>query len=100
MPALAPRLETTPITKNRQGGNGMIGYDAVAKSAVDGSTWLLITLTHVINQSLFAKQWPPMSSAFTSVAMMSSPPLVVAVDADKPIHKMRELARPRRPDLL
>ena len=42
------------VIENRGGGNTVIGTEALAKSAPDGYTVLLVASSHVINPHLFA----------------------------------------------
>jgi len=44
------------VVENRVGGGGVIGADAVAKSAPDGYTLLMMSNTHTVNESLRPKQ--------------------------------------------
>ena len=44
------------VIENRPGAGSIIGTDAVAKSAADGYTLLLMSNTHTINESLIAKK--------------------------------------------
>src|SRR5258706_7946872 len=44
------------VIENRPGAGAIIGTDAVAKSNPDGYTLLMMSNTHTVNESLFAKK--------------------------------------------
>src|SRR5882672_6144827 len=44
------------VIENRPGAGAIIGTDAVAKSAPDGYTLLMMSNTHTVNESLFTKK--------------------------------------------
>src|SRR5262245_46072081 len=44
------------VVENRVGGGGGIGADAVAKSAPDGYTLLMMSNTHTVNETLIPKK--------------------------------------------
>src|SRR6187397_833919 len=44
------------VVEDRPGGGAIIGTDAVAKSAPDGYTLLMMSNTHTVNESLFAEK--------------------------------------------
>ena len=46
------------VIDNRPGGGSVIGTDAVAKSAPDGYTLLLMSNTHTVNESLIPRPDP------------------------------------------
>jgi tripartite-type tricarboxylate transporter receptor subunit TctC len=91
-PVMAQSLNQSIMVENRAGGNAMIGYAAVADSPADGYTWLAVTLTHAINQSLFPNKWVKLSAGFTPVALLATSPLVVVVNPDVKATTLAELA--------
>jgi tripartite-type tricarboxylate transporter receptor subunit TctC len=78
------------IVEARPGANGSIATDAVAKSAPDGHTLLLATLSHTINPSLSKVPWHPVQD-FAGVAMMAETVLVLAVTSSMPAKTLPEL---------
>ena len=79
------------VVDNKPGVNGMLGADAVAKSAPDGYTILIGTnSTNAALKSLM-KQLPyDQDTAFTPVGYLGSVPLIVAVNNDVPAKTLRE----------
>ena len=89
---MSKTLGQTIVVDNKPGVNGMLGADAVAKSAPDGYTILIGTnSTNAALKSLM-KQLPyDQDTAFVPVAYMGSVPLIVAVNNDVPAKNLREL---------
>jgi tripartite-type tricarboxylate transporter receptor subunit TctC len=77
--------------ENRSGGNALIGYRHVASEPADGYTWLAVTLTHAVNQTLFQGQIPAFSSAFRPIARLAESPLVVVVNPSVSANTLPEL---------
>ena len=79
------------VVDNKPGVNGMLGADAVAKSAPDGYTILIGTnSTNAALKSLM-KQLPyDQDTAFTPVGYLGSVPLIIAVNNDVPAKTLRE----------
>lgn len=65
------------IVENRPGAGSLIGTDAVAKSAPDGYTLLLMSNTHTVNESLFANKPFDLMRDFVPIAPINYSDLVL-----------------------
>jgi tripartite-type tricarboxylate transporter receptor subunit TctC len=80
------------VVENKAGVNGMLGADAVAKSAPDGYTILIGTnSTNAALKSLMKKLPYDQDTAFAPIGYMGSVPLIVAVNNDVPAKNLKEL---------
>ena len=80
---MSETLGQTIVVDNRAGVNGMLGADAVAKSAPDGYTILIGTnSTNAALKSLMKKLPYDQDTAFAPLGYMGSVPLIVAVNND------------------
>ena len=88
---MSETLGQVVVVENKAGVNGMLGADAVAKSAPDGYTILIGTnSTNAALKSLM-KQLPyDQDTAFTPVGYLGSVPLIIAVNNDVPAKTLRE----------
>jgi len=79
------------VVENRTGAGGIIGADAVAKSAPDGYTFLIGTTTTAINASLVVKPPYDMQRDLQPVAMLSFYPMAAVVPAGSPVRSLKDL---------
>lgn len=70
-------LKQSFVVENRPGAGSLIGTEAVAKSAPDGYTLLLMSNTHTVNESLFASKPYELMRDFAPVAPISYSDLVL-----------------------
>ena len=93
--AFAARMSETLgqviVVENKAGVNGMLGADAVAKSAPDGYTILIGTnSTNAALKSLMKKLPYDQDTAFAPVGYLGSVPLIIAINNDVPAKTLRE----------
>ena len=93
--ALAQRLQEPMgqsfVIENRPGAGSIIGTDAVAKSAADGYTLLLMSNTHTINESLIPKKPFALMKDFAPVAPINASDLLLVVHPSLPAKTVKEL---------
>jgi tripartite-type tricarboxylate transporter receptor subunit TctC len=79
------------VIENRPGAGTVIGADAVARSAPDGHTLLIVPSTHVVNTS-FIKKLPfdPIAD-FTPITIFASLPMAIVAGNQQPFKSMKEL---------
>jgi tripartite-type tricarboxylate transporter receptor subunit TctC len=88
---MSENLGQTIVVENRAGVNGMLGADAVAKSAPDGYTILVGTnSTNAALKSLMKKLPYDQDTAFAPIAFLGSVPLIVGVNNDVPVKNLRD----------
>ena len=89
---LQAALKQTVIIDNKAGAGGVIGADSVAKSAPDGTTFLLGTIaSHAINPVLNPKMPYDAAKDFASVILLGSISNVLLVGSDQPYKNVKEL---------
>ena len=88
---LAELMGQSVVIENRAGASGVIGADAVAKSAPDGYTILIGTnSTNAALKSLMKKLPYDQDTAFAPIGYMGSVPLIVAVNNEVPAKNLKE----------
>ena len=88
---LQQALGQSVIVEDRPGGGSIIGTDAVAKSAPDGYTLLVMSNTHTVNESLIPNKPFVLMRDFVPVAPINEADLVLVTKATLPFKTLREL---------
>lgn len=81
------------VIDNRPGAGSLVGTDAVAKSAPDGYTLLLMSNTHTVNESLIPNKPFQLMRDFVPVAPLNASDLVLVGKAGLPANSLAELIR-------
>lgn len=71
------------LVENRPGAGGSIGAEMVFRAPADGYTLLLATNTHIINDVVYSKLPFAFTRDFTNLAVVTSGPMVIAVNSAK-----------------
>ncbi len=79
------------VIENRVGGGGVIGADAVAKSAPDGYTLLTMSNTHTVNESLISKKPYNLMRDLAPVSPINYSDLLLVVHPSVPAKNLKEL---------
>ena len=90
-PGLQKALGQTILVDNKPGANSILGSDAVAKAAPDGSTFGVVIAAYSANTTLYPKLPYDPAKDLTGVALMGVSPLVAAVNNNAPFKTAREL---------
>ena len=94
---LAQRLQETMgqtfVIDNRPGAGSVIGTDAVAKSAPDGYTLLLMSNTHTVNESLIPTKPFVLMRDFAPIAPINYSDLVLVAKAALPQNTLPDLIK-------
>lgn len=89
---MSEQLGQPIVIENKAGVNGMLGADAVAKSAPDGYTIMVGTnSTNAALKSLMKKLPYDQDTAFAPIGYIGSVPLIVSVNNDVPAKNLKEL---------
>jgi tripartite-type tricarboxylate transporter receptor subunit TctC len=76
---LSEQLKQTFVVEDRPGAGSIIGTDAVAKSAPDGYTLLVMSNTHTTNESLVASKPFRLMQDFVPVAPLNYSDLIMVI---------------------
>ena len=88
---LQTRLGQPVVIDNKPGANSLIGVDAVAKAAPDGSTFGVVIAAYTANTTLYPKLPYDPRKDLVGVSLMVVSPLLAAVNNDAPFKTAREL---------
>jgi tripartite-type tricarboxylate transporter receptor subunit TctC len=81
------------VVDNRPGAGSIIGTDAVAKSAPDGYTLLLMSNTHTVNESLIPNKPFQLLRDFAPIAPINASDLVLVTRGSLPANTLGELLK-------
>jgi tripartite-type tricarboxylate transporter receptor subunit TctC len=91
---LAERLSQTLgqsfVVEDKPGGGSIVGTEAVARSAADGYTLLMMSNTHTVNESLIPDRPFVLLRDFVPVAPVNASDLVMVVHPSVPAASVRE----------
>jgi tripartite-type tricarboxylate transporter receptor subunit TctC len=87
---LSEQLKQTFVVENRPGAGSIIGTDAVAKSAPDGYTLLVMSNTHTTNESLVANKPFQLMRDFVPIAPINYSDLIMVVHPSVPAKDLKE----------
>jgi tripartite-type tricarboxylate transporter receptor subunit TctC len=88
---LSKRLGQSMIVDNRPGAGQTIGSDHVAKSAPDGHTLLMVTVSYTTSAAIYTRlPYDPVTD-LAGVAMVGAGPLLVTVHPSLPVTSIKQL---------
>ncbi|HET9024873.1 MAG TPA: tripartite tricarboxylate transporter substrate-binding protein [Burkholderiaceae bacterium] len=90
-PALAKALGSAVIVDNQPGAGGIVGLQALARSAPDGLTLSVVSNNVVIFPSVLKSMPFDMPGDFTPIAVVGYTPVVLVVNAKVPANDAKEL---------
>ena len=79
------------VIENRPGGGAVIGTDAVAKSAADGYTLLLMSNTHTVNETLIPKKPYDLERDLAPISGINYSDLILVIHPAVEAKNLREL---------
>jgi tripartite-type tricarboxylate transporter receptor subunit TctC len=88
---LAESFGQSVVIDNRPGAGGVLGVDITSKASADGYTLVVMDPAIVINPSLLPKVPYDIHKDLRPVTIISSSPLVLAVNAKVPANNVQEL---------
>jgi len=88
---LSEETKQSFVVENRPGAGSLIGTDAVAKSAPDGYTLLVMSNTHTTNESLIPNKPYQLMRDFVPVASINYSDLLLVVNPEVPVKRVAEL---------
>lgn len=88
--ALSEHLGTTVIIENRPGGGTTLAANLVAKAPLDGSVFMLTTIAHAVNPSLYDKLPYDTALDLLPISLVTSAPMMMVVNPSVPAHTLQE----------
>jgi tripartite-type tricarboxylate transporter receptor subunit TctC len=81
---LQPKINRTVVVENRSGAAGALGAAQVAKSAPDGSSFLVTFDSHAVIPAILEKPPLDVEHDLEPVFLVGTAPYVIAANADRP----------------
>ena len=78
------------VVEDRPGGGSIVGTDAVAKSAPDGYTLLMMSNTHTVNETLIAKKPFDLMRDFAPITGVNYSDLMMVIHPSVPAKDLKE----------
>ncbi|MBB3900363.1 tripartite tricarboxylate transporter substrate-binding protein [Roseococcus suduntuyensis] len=99
---LSQALGVPVIVENRAGASGSLGTAAVARSAPDGNTWVLVFDTHAVNPALIPNMGFDTERDLTPLLLFGTAPMVLTAHSTRPYKDWAAMAAAARarPDTL
>jgi tripartite-type tricarboxylate transporter receptor subunit TctC len=88
---LQERLGQPVLIDNKPGANSIIGVDALAKSAADGTTLAVVIAAYAANMTLYPKLPYDAKKDLAAVSLIGISPLVAAVNNGTPFRNAADL---------
>ena len=88
---LTESLKQQVIVENRAGANGIVGTEALARSAPDGYTITLVPSGHTVNATIYRKLPYDSVKDFTPLSLAGIGPLILSVHPSVPAKNVPEL---------
>jgi tripartite-type tricarboxylate transporter receptor subunit TctC len=79
------------IVENRPGAGGVVASQAIATSAPDGYTLIVVASGHATNPSMYSRLPYDTFKDFTPISLLASSPNVLLVRADSPFRTLADL---------
>jgi tripartite-type tricarboxylate transporter receptor subunit TctC len=89
-PYLEKALGQTVIVDNRAGASGILGTDAVAKSAPDGHTLVMVASSHTVTPATNSRMPYNTENDLAAIVMVGKSPLLFVVNAKVPAKTLAE----------
>jgi tripartite-type tricarboxylate transporter receptor subunit TctC len=90
-PKLGEGLGQSVVIENRGGAGATIGTEVAAKSAPDGYTLFLMTVTNTVSMSLYPNLKFDLVRDFTPITKLATTPHVLVVHPSLPVRTVKEL---------
>src|SRR5215212_7734346 len=91
-PALGKALNASVVVDNQPGAGGIVGLQALARSAPDGNTLSVVSNNVVIFPSVIKSLPFDMPNDFTPIAVVGATPMVLVVNPKVPAANHKEFA--------